>query len=177
MKLYVIRHGTTDLNNKNLYNGRCDEDINEEGIREAKEARDKLLKYNIDIIISSPMKRTRHTAEIINVNNLEIILDEHFIERDLGELTLTKVNHQDPKEYWKYKNSKYKGLETISEIEKRVFEGLENINEKYKDKNVLIVTHAAITRMIKIYCEKIPVDENVRYIETQKNGEIKVYEL
>jgi broad specificity phosphatase PhoE len=36
MKLYVIRHGQTKCNVEKKYNGRYDEDINEEGIKQAK---------------------------------------------------------------------------------------------------------------------------------------------
>lgn len=32
MKLYVIRHGQTNCNRENKYNGKLDEDINEVGI-------------------------------------------------------------------------------------------------------------------------------------------------
>ena len=91
MKLYVIRHGRTDSNDKNVFNGRYDEDINKVGISQAEIARDKLANYDIDLIISSPMKRTLHTAQIINTKNIDIIPDEHFIERDTGELTLKNV--------------------------------------------------------------------------------------
>lgn len=177
MKLYVVRHGRTDNNDKNVFNGRYDEDINQTGIEQAKIARDKLLNYKIDLIISSPMKRTIHTAQIININNIDMITDKHFIERDVGELTLKSVDSKDSKEYWKYTDSKYKGLETISEIQKRVFEGLDNIKNKYKDKNVLIVTHAAVTRMIKIYFENLPINEEIYKIKSQENCEIKEYEL
>ena len=177
MKMYVVRHGRTDSNDKKIFNGRYDEDINQTGINQAKIARDKLANCDIDLIISSPMKRTLHTAQIINTKDIDIILDEHFIERDTGELTLKNVKDKNHEEYWKYNKSKYKGLESISEVQKRVFEGLDNIKNKYNDKNILIVTHATITRMIKIYCENIPIDDNISKVKSQENCEIKEYEL
>ncbi len=33
----------------------------------------------------------------------------------------------------------------------RVFRGLDTIKEKYQDKNILIVTHASVTRCISAY--------------------------
>lgn len=177
MKIYVVRHGRTDSNDKKIFNGRYDEDINKIGISQAEIARDKLANYDIDLIISSPMKRTLHTVQIINTKNIDLILDKHFIERDMGELTLKNVKDKDRKEYWKYTKSKYKGLESISEVQNRVFEGLDNIKNKYNDKNVLIVTHAAITQMIKIYCENIQIDDNISKVKSQENCEIKEYEL
>lgn len=40
MNLYVIRHGRTNNNDANFFNGRNDEDINEIGIQQAKTAKE-----------------------------------------------------------------------------------------------------------------------------------------
>lgn len=47
MIIYSIRHGKTDMNQKGLFNGRIDEDINEVGIEQAKMARDILKKKKL----------------------------------------------------------------------------------------------------------------------------------
>jgi alpha-ribazole phosphatase len=87
MNLYVIRHGQTNLNNEKRYNCRIDEDINEIGINQALEARKQIEKLDIDLIICSPMKRTKHTMEIINSNNIKTIYDDRLMERIGGKLT------------------------------------------------------------------------------------------
>ena len=66
---YVIRHGLTKCNIEKKYNGRYDEDIIEEGINQAIKASHIVKNLDIDLIICSPMKRTKHTMELINVNN------------------------------------------------------------------------------------------------------------
>ena len=45
----------------------------------------------IDLIFCSPLKRTIHTASILNVNKLEITTDDRLIERDFGSFTLKSV--------------------------------------------------------------------------------------
>ena len=87
MKLYVIRHGQTKCNEENKYNCRLDEDINDVGIQQAEEASKQVQNMNIDLIICSPMKRTKHTCNIINVNRIPIIYDERLMERRGGILT------------------------------------------------------------------------------------------
>lgn len=47
MKLYVIRHGQTNCNVEKKYNGRYDEDINEEGIKQAIKASEQIKEYEI----------------------------------------------------------------------------------------------------------------------------------
>ena len=86
MKIYTIRHGYTNMNKKYLYNGQIDEDINEEGIKEAKNAVEKIKKIKFDIIYCSPMIRAKHTCEIININNIPVIFDNRLKERTLGKL-------------------------------------------------------------------------------------------
>ena len=73
MKIYVIRHGRTNCNDEGKYNGKLDEDINEVGIRQAVEASKQVKDLNIDIVICSPLLRTRHTCEIVNVNKIPVI--------------------------------------------------------------------------------------------------------
>ena len=46
--------------------GKTDIELNQEGIEQAKIISEKINEYNIDLIVSSPLKRTSKTAEIIN---------------------------------------------------------------------------------------------------------------
>ena len=47
MKIYVIRHGETDSNSKNIVGG-IKEDLNENGIKQAEAVREKIENLNID---------------------------------------------------------------------------------------------------------------------------------
>ena len=47
MKLYVIRHGRTNCNAENKYNGKFDEDINDKGIEQAKRASKEVEKLDM----------------------------------------------------------------------------------------------------------------------------------
>ena len=86
MKIYVLRHGQTSWNVNGKIQGKQDTELNKVGIRQAYEAKEKFNMLNIDLIMCSPLKRTRKTAEIINEDkNLNIIYKEELMERDLGE--------------------------------------------------------------------------------------------
>ena len=85
MKVYLVRHGQCESNVIGRYNF-VDEDINETGIKQAEDLREKIKDINYDIVISSPLVRALHTAEIINANNKEIITDERLAERKHGSL-------------------------------------------------------------------------------------------
>lgn len=177
MKLYVVRHGRTNCNDEGKYNGKLDEDINETGINQAKEARKKVEKLDIDLIICSPLLRTKHTCNIINANNIPIIYDKRLEERDCGKFTNEKLGEFYYTDYWNYySNKKIEGLEIIPELFKRVSLFLDEIKEKYKDKNILIVTHGGVARGIYFYFNEIPKDGKLENFRSG-NCEIKEYEL
>ena len=87
MKIYVMRHGQTDWNLAGKAQGRTDIELNDTGIEQAKQAKKQIDNYKIDLIICSPLKRARKTAEIINeAINCQIISDERIIERGFGNI-------------------------------------------------------------------------------------------
>ena len=175
MNIYVIRHGRTNNNDLGLFNGRNDEDINDIGIEQAKKVRDTLRKINIDLIICSPMKRTKHTANIININNIPIIYDNRLIERDTGDITLMPYEIIDREEYWNYYSKvKIDKLETVPELFKRVNLFLDEIKKKYRGQNILLVTHGGVARAIHFYFNELPEDGQVeKYLPD--NCEIREY--
>lgn len=178
MKIYIVRHGQTKCNKENKYNCRLDEDINEMGIEQAKQVREKVKKLNIDLIICSPMKRTKHTCEIINVNNIPVIYDDRLIERDGGVLTNTILDEYYFKEYYNYYSDNIvDGLETLPDLFKRTHSFLDEIKEKYHDKNILIVTHGAVARAMQFYFEELPEDGMLLNVSGLRNCEIREYEL
>ena len=85
MKFYVVRHGQTDWNAKGRIQGKTDIELNEIGIEQARQLKALIKDYNIDLIISSPLKRARKTAEIINETvKCNIIFEDSLKERGYG---------------------------------------------------------------------------------------------
>ena len=178
MKIYVIRHGLTKCNIEKRFNGRYDEDIIDEGINQAIKASYIVKKLDIDLIICSPMKRTKHTMELLNVNNIDVIYDDRLMERNTGKLTLKKIGKFYDNEYYNYYSTKIiEGLETLPKLFNRVHSFLDEIKIKYKNKNILLVTHGSVARAIQFYFEKIPEDGMLLNISGQKNCEIKEYKM
>lgn len=74
MNIYIVRHGQVPHNALKQYNI-TDEDLTDLGIKQAEELREMIKNTEFDIIISSPLIRAVHTANIININNKEIIFN------------------------------------------------------------------------------------------------------
>lgn len=157
MRIYLVRHGQCDSNLLGRYNF-IDEDINENGIKQAEELQDKIRKLDYDIVISSPLVRALHTAEIINVNNKEIITDNRLEERKHGSLEGKPTSVTDREDYWNYySKTKYGTEESVVDICNRVKEFLDDL--KSKDyKSVLIVAHSGISKGFYVYFNGVPED-------------------
>ena len=167
-----------DFNKENKYNCRYDEDINAVGIKQAIDAGEEVKKLDLDLIICSPMIRTKHTCEIINVNNVPVIYDDRLMERIGGILTNTVIDDYYYTDYYNYYSSNIvDGLESLPDLFNRVHLFLDEIIKKYKDNNILLVTHGAVARAIQFYFESMPDDGMLLNVSGQKNCEIRKYEI
>ena len=76
MKIWVTRHGQTDLNLHRLMQGRTDQPLNETGIRQAQEARARIGDIRFDAVYASPLVRARRTGAIIGgVDEQQVLTD------------------------------------------------------------------------------------------------------
>nr|WP_249146143.1 histidine phosphatase family protein [Bradyrhizobium diazoefficiens] len=80
-----MRHGATDWNREGRFQGRTDNPLNEDGLRQAFEAADMLRGAGIDRIVASPLLRAARTAEIIaDAISVPLAIDDGIIEFDFG---------------------------------------------------------------------------------------------
>ncbi len=82
-----LRHGATDWNREGRFQGRTDNPLNEDGMRQAQEAAAMLRGLGISRIVASPLVRAARTAEIIAAAiAVPLAIDEGIIEFDFGSL-------------------------------------------------------------------------------------------
>ena len=135
----------------------------------------KVLVINISLRICSPLKRAKHTADIINVNNQKIIYDERIKERGCGDLSGYPLAVTNREEYWNYNTTiKYGTSENIKSFFDRVYNFLDELKTKDYE-NVLIVAHSGVSKAFNGYFEGIKDGEFLN--RGLKNCEIKKYEL
>lgn len=176
MYIYVIRHGQTDWNAQKKLLSITDLPLNSEGIKQCEEAEKLVKNLNYDIVISSPKLRTKQTLEIINSKNIPVVYDDRLIERNARSLEGIDVNSFNYRQYWTLGKDKMEDSETMEECKIRVYEFLDELKEKYKDKNILLVTHNGICRIINTYFNGFPRRGDI-FNNGQNNAELKMYEL
>jgi len=176
IKLYLIRHGKTYCNEKNLYCGKSDVDLTENGIKELKESLKKITYPKCDFYFTSGAKRANQTLEIICPENKYIKL-EKFFEYDFGDFELKSYEEiKLLKEYvdWiedKEEKVKCPNGECKVEFRKRIIEGFKELIEYFTKENIktaLGVTHGGTIGMIL----EMLYDNKKKFYEWQpKNGE------
>ena len=165
MNLYVVRHGETIWNVERKVQGITDIPLTDKGRREAKELQELISTLNIDVVISSPLERARETAKILVNNSLPINTDDRIKERDWGMNEGALIDTVDRWDCWDViLNTKVQNIECIQDFMDRVSNFIEEIKIRYKDKNVLIVTHSAVSRVIHYLLGIIPEDGNLSKI-------------
>lgn len=172
MKLFFIRHGQTDWNVNDKIQGSCDTELNDEGVLQAEELSQNILKqdYMLSKIYSSPQKRAVQTAKILSTaTNVKYELHEGLEEINLGEwegLSWDEVKRRYPTEYneW-YSNRRYtkppKG-ESYQDMLQRVLASIHKINLENTD-NVAIVTHNAVIMCLQCYLTNTPFEKMIKF--------------
>ena len=85
MKLYLVRHGETALNEKGCYYGKTDAVLSVRGIEQAKYLQHIFKEVSFDYVVASPLVRAYNTAQIIiEERKQQIFGDSRLMEQDFG---------------------------------------------------------------------------------------------
>ena len=161
MNWYFIRHGQIDSNLKKVYSGRSDETLTDTGREQVRQTCQELSGIEIDAIYSSPLMRTRQTAEIIvdELNwDLPINAEDNFNELKMGPwegMSEADVAANFTGEWATWNSNpaelRLDGRETLAELQSRVLNGMRSIENSASGNSILIVTHVAIIRVITLF--------------------------
>ena len=148
--IIFLRHGEAKNNVERILAGRTDGfPLTQTGLEQAKKIASFLKPLAISAIYSSPIERALTTATIVAKNlNLDCRVDARLTEIDMGSFSGMEYE----KMFAKYGNVFLKfyqdsniilenGVESFSNVKKRVLEMVEHCSKEHNSKNVLLVTH------------------------------------
>jgi len=148
--IIFLRHGQAKNNIERILTGRTPGvPLTEKGIDQAKKAAKFLEHMNISAIYSSPIERAKHTAEIVGKHNsIDVTIDDRLIELDMGKFTgvpYDEIFTSHGNVFMKFYNGEleiaHNGVETFSEVKKRILGIVDHVIENHPDQNVVLVTH------------------------------------
>lgn len=163
MKLYLIRHGQTDWNLAQRFQGQSDIPLNEVGRRQANALADRLSSQPFDAVYSSDLGRAFETANIIAGGSIEIKTDLRLREMDFGDwegATYNKIKEEYPDALATWEDDVYKNAppngETLEQLVIRAQSVLKDILENRKDKTVLLVAHGGVLQSLICLALNLP---------------------
>lgn len=157
--IYLIRHSKNERIEDSVGNTLQEKNENakllEEGHAIVKNISKSNELKNIDIIYSSNYKRAYETAEYIaKENNLNIIVDKRLGERKFGISSWDEKPKDFEIRQFSDENFKTPNGECIKEVQKRMFDALNDILNNHKGKRIVILSHGtASLYLLKKWCE------------------------
>lgn len=163
----LVRHGrTAHTESKRISgSGGSNPSLSESGQEDARKVAEELAKFGVSqpwrhlpapqVVLSSPMARTRETAEVIaRRNRLDLRVFDEFEEISFGEwdgLTIEEVRERWPQEFenwqgsWSYAPPEGESLEVF---DLRIQQGLRRVLDEFEGGCVILVSHVMPTRGI-----------------------------
>ena len=158
--LHIVRHGRTEHNASGLLLGRIDPPLDELGREQATALAAAI--GPVDRLITSPLLRTRQTAEAFGV---DAVIDERWIELDYGEFDGVPLASVGP-EIWKAWRTDADflppGGESLRQLGQRVSGALDElVSDDEGDLTTVVVTH--VSPIKAAMCWALGVDDLVSW--------------
>lgn len=168
-----VRHGQTAWNKEGRVQGSSNIPLNDEGVQAAEKLATRLEGEHWDVIVTSPMNRAKHTAEILaaRMPNVKVVEDDRVRERSSGLIEGTTEQERVQKwgPDWRELNMQF---ETADSVVARGMEFVEEQIHMNPDKRILVVSHGSfIKRMI------VTLLEDDRYAVTIDNTSLTIIDV
>jgi len=180
-KLFLVRHGEAENNVKRIILSHPEPNKNpltEKGQNQIEELAGYLEDKKIEVIFSSPIQRTVETAEIISKKTgAGIVIDARLTEVECGKLEGTDWDSF-IKLYPKMLNpgrTDSNGMEGLEDIQDRLNSFIDDLNEKYQGKNIVIVSHGNPLRVMKGSLLGMKKDETLNELMHKKGQIVELY--
>ena len=153
---YIVRHGQTNWNILGKTQGHGNSDLTQKGENQAFELAKSIKEYPIDYIYSSDLGRAVQTSQIIS-NEIGIKVNKTQALREMGfgdweGLLIDEIKKNHAKTYEIWRNQPHlvniPNGENLHIIKDRVDNFIKELNEKYDNKHILLVSHSVTVRVM-----------------------------
>lgn len=154
-RLYLIRHGETEENQRGILVGSTDVPLNDNGRSQSTALAELVRTLPVDLIFSSPLQRAVETAILAFGKDARIITDSSLQEFHFGEwegLHFTEISKRYP-ELWKtwihdWEHTNIPEAEAFAAFVQRVLFFSSTILRNHQGQNVAIVSHGGWIRAL-----------------------------
>jgi len=151
----LVRHGETTWGADARFAGREDVPLTARGARQAEAVAARIRPLAPSIVLTSPLQRCRTTAEAIAAAaRVRVVVEERLNDGLLGEWTgfrAAEIAERWPAEFAAWRSdpdAEPPGGESFTDIRERVRPVLNGTVQSFRGHTVVLVTHAATSKMI-----------------------------
>jgi 2,3-bisphosphoglycerate-dependent phosphoglycerate mutase len=166
MNLILARHGLTDWNTAQRFQGQSDVPLNDLGRRQAAALAKKMMGEPLKAVISSDLQRARLTAQTIAEQHAVPWVNEPRLrEVSFGKwegLTYAEIQADDPQSLavWEKDTLSFAppGGESLAQLAERLCPLLKRLTEQYAGQTVLIIAHGGPLQALICLALGLPVE-------------------
>jgi ribonuclease H / adenosylcobalamin/alpha-ribazole phosphatase len=162
---HLLRHGRTEHTPERRYSGRNDLPLSATGRAEAEAAAKRAGELGIDVVVASPLRRARETAEVVGaVLGLPVQYDDDLVELDFGEfegLTAEEAQQRHPLAARRFAEGvtvAAPGGESVADVSDRVARARARILRGHAGRTVLVVSHVTPIKLLLAAGLDVPDD-------------------
>ncbi|UOY03095.1 bifunctional RNase H/acid phosphatase [Blastococcus sp. PRF04-17] len=152
---HLLRHGQTEHTPERRFSGRNELPLSLTGRAEAGAAAARAAELGIEVVVASPLRRTRETAEIVAASlALPVQFDEDLVELDFGRLeglTFEEAAARHPlaaRRFMTDVSLAAPGGESIADVSARVTRARQRILTEHAGRTVLVVSHVTPIKLL-----------------------------
>ena len=158
VKIIYFVHGTTTDNLEHKSTGWIPGELSEKGIQQSIDLKEQINLDEIDLVISSDLKRAIDSADYTFKGIKEILHDERIRECNYGDF-----NGEDTSlvKYEEHINNSFPNGESLKDVENRVKDFCNYLIENYNGKTVALVAHKAPQLALEVITKKISWEDAI----------------
>ena len=152
---HLLRHGQTEHTPERRFSGRNELPLSRTGRAEAEAAAARAGELGIDVIVASPLRRTRETAEIVAAAlGLRVEFDDDLVELDFGDiegLTFEEAAAKHPLAARRFLGDisiSAPGGESIADVAVRAARARRRLLSRHEGRTVLVVSHVTPIKLL-----------------------------
>ena len=160
-----IRHGETDWNRQQRFQGQIDVPLNAAGLAQAERLAERLRPTPADVLVTSPLQRARQTAEVLgSVWRIPVQVVPGLREQGFGileglEVAAVPQLHPALWSQWLTHQADFAlpGGESLRVVHDRVMAAVQQLAAEHAGLRVAAVTHGGVLDMLWRNAQKLPL--------------------
>lgn len=153
-RVVLVRHAVTGETGSVLSGRQPGIDLSEDGRRQAKVLGERLSRFPIAAVYSSPIERTWQTAAAVaERHGVDVRRLDGVVEADYGDWTGEKLSELAKTDLWRVVQSApsratFPGGESIRAMQARAVDAVEGVADAHRGETVVVVSHSDVIKAV-----------------------------